>query len=133
MKTYTKNWVKQPFLDFYRKFLLYPKWGKWVIFGTKINTFERFTNYRIFRKFYLMASTKSGSKWLLKVLLKIFIMSKNGVNDAFRGRKINIFEVFIKSVLYIFLKLHQMTGINNWVKVIFFRFWRKIFILLKVG
>ena len=59
-----------------------------------------------------MGSTKSGSKWLLKVLLKIFIMSKNGVNDAFRGRKINIFEVFIKSVLYIFLKLHQMTGIN---------------------
>ena len=56
-----------------------------------------------------MGSTKSGSKWLLKVLLKIFIMSKNGVNDAFRGRKINI---FIKSVLYIFLKLHQMTGIN---------------------
>ena len=69
------------------------------------------TNYRIFRKFYLMASTKSGLKWLLNVSLKIFIMSKNGVNDAFRGREINIFEVFIKSVLYIVLKLHQMTGI----------------------
>ena len=49
-------------------------------------------------------------------------MSKNRVNDAFRGRKINIFEVFIKSVLYIVLKLHQMTGINNWVKMIFLDF-----------
>ena len=34
------KWVKVTVLNFEEKFIFCSKWGKWFIFGPKINTFE---------------------------------------------------------------------------------------------
>ena len=48
---------------------------------------------------------------------------------VFFGPRIIVFELFSKSVCYVFLKLYLITGIKKWL----FLFWMKILIMPKMG
>ena len=47
--------------------------------------------------------------------MKRFIEKVHQVDWFIFGPKINLFELFTKSVLQVFLKLYLMEGINEWL------------------